>query len=180
MSNATSLGVKLFRLQTPKRLCVLSISRFQWTTVLMYFPSSKDGKPVGLRLNAPTKQYNGGRRCAGSRRDLPPQGDLPGSRLAGQMQPFNCPQVVPAAPGEMKVKVAQSCLTLCNPMDYTVHGILQARILEWVAVLFSRGSFQPRDLTQVSLIAGRCFTSWATREAPGEMKGTLIKGVIVY
>ena len=43
------------------------------------------------------------------------------------------------------VKVAPSCLTLCNPMDYTVHGILQARILEWVAVPFSRGSSQPRD-----------------------------------
>ena len=46
---------------------------------------------------------------------------------------------------KMKVKVAQSCPTLCDPMDYTVHGILQARILEWVAVPFSRGSFQPRD-----------------------------------
>ena len=47
----------------------------------------------------------------------------------------------------MKVKVAQSCLTLCNPMDYTVHRILWARILEW-------------DRTQVSHIAGRLFTSW--------------------
>ena len=44
----------------------------------------------------------------------------------------------------VKVKVAQSCLTLCNPMDYTVHGILQAKILEWVAFPFSRGSSQPR------------------------------------
>ena len=42
---------------------------------------------------------------------------------------------------KMKVKVAQSCPTLCNPVDYTVHGILQARILEWVAVPFSRGIF---------------------------------------
>ena len=50
-------------------------------------------------------------------------------------------------------------------MDYTVHGILQARILEWVATPFSRGSPQPRDRTQVSHIAGRFFTSWATREA---------------
>ena len=58
-----------------------------------------------------------------------------------------------------EVKVAQSCLTLCDPMDYTVHGILQARILEWVAFPFSRGSSQPRDRTQVSRIAGRCFTS---------------------
>ena len=44
----------------------------------------------------------------------------------------------------MKVKVAQLCLTLCQPMDYTVHGILQARILEWVAFPFAMGSSQPR------------------------------------
>ena len=57
------------------------------------------------------------------------------------------------------------------PMDCTVHGILQARILEWVVVPFSRGSFQPRDWTQVSLIAGRFFTNWAIREAPGVLYG---------
>ena len=57
-----------------------------------------------------------------------------------------------------------ACLTLCDPMDYTVHGILQARILQWVAFPFSRGSSQPRDWTQVSYTAGRFFTSWATRE----------------
>ena len=65
----------------------------------------------------------------------------------------------------MKVKVTHSCLTLCNPMDYRVHGILQAELLGWVAIPFSRGSFQPRDKTQVSCITGRFFTSWATREA---------------
>ena len=59
----------------------------------------------------------------------------------------------------------QSCPTLCNPMDYTVHGILQARILEGVAVPFSRGSSQPRVRTRVSCIGGRFFTVWATREA---------------
>ena len=64
-----------------------------------------------------------------------------------------------------KVKVAQSCPTLCDPMDYTVHGILQARILEWGAFPFSRGSSQPRDWTQVSCIVGGFFTSWATKEA---------------
>ena len=53
----------------------------------------------------------------------------------------------------------------CNPMDYTVHGILQARILEWVAFPFSSESFQPRDQAQVSCIAGGFFTSWATRKA---------------
>ena len=65
-----------------------------------------------------------------------------------------------------EVKVAQSCPTLCDPIDYIVHGILQARILEWVAFSFSRVSSQPRDGTQVSCIAGGFFTSWATREAP--------------
>ena len=45
----------------------------------------------------------------------------------------------------MEVKVLQLCVTLCDPMDYTVHGILQARILEWVAFPLSRGSSQPRD-----------------------------------
>ena len=65
-----------------------------------------------------------------------------------------------------EVKVAQSCPILCDPMDYTVHEILKARILEWVAFPFSRGSSQPRDQTQVSHIAGGFFTNWATREAP--------------
>ena len=60
---------------------------------------------------------------------------------------------------EKKVKVTQSCLTLCDPKDYTVHGILQARILQWVAFPFSRGSSQPKDQTQFSCIAGRFFTS---------------------
>ena len=58
-----------------------------------------------------------------------------------------------------KVKVTQSCPTLSDPRDYTVHGIVQARILEWVAVAFSRGSSQPRDRTQASHIAGGFFTS---------------------
>ena len=65
----------------------------------------------------------------------------------------------------------QSYPTLCYPMDYTVHGILQARILEWVAFPFSRGSSQPRDQTQVSCISGRLFTSWATREAQEHWSG---------
>ena len=55
--------------------------------------------------------------------------------------------------------------TLHDPTDYTVHAILQARILEWVAFPFSRGSFQARGQTQVSRIAARFFTSWAMREA---------------
>ena len=66
-------------------------------------------------------------------------------------------------------EVAQSCPTLCNPMDCSlpgssVHGIFQARVLEWGAISFSRGSSRPRDRTQVSCIVGRRFTIWATRE----------------
>ena len=60
---------------------------------------------------------------------------------------------------EVKVKAAQSCPTLCDSMDYTVHGILQVRILEWAAFPFSRGSSRPRDQTQVSHIADGFFTS---------------------
>ena len=72
----------------------------------------------------------------------------------------------------LSVFVAQYCLTLCNLMDYNlagsyVHGIFQARILEWVAIPFSRGSSWPRGRTQVSWIAGRFFTIWATRETLG-------------
>ena len=66
---------------------------------------------------------------------------------------------------KMKVKVPQLCPTLCNPMDYTVHGVLQARILEWVAFPVSRGSSQSRDLTQISHIASGFFTNWAIRES---------------
>ena len=67
----------------------------------------------------------------------------------------------------MCICVAQLCLTLCNPMDCrppgcSIHGILQTRILEWVAILFSREFSWPRDWTWVSCIAGRFFTVWAT------------------
>ena len=60
-------------------------------------------------------------------------------------------------------EVAQSCLTLCDPMDYnlpgsSIHRVFQARVLEWVAISFSSGSSQPRNRTRVSCIAGRRFT----------------------
>ena len=67
--------------------------------------------------------------------------------------------------------VAQSCPTLCNPMDCSIagssfHGILQARVLEWVAISFSRGSSWPRDLTHISCISRQILYHWATMEAP--------------
>ena len=63
----------------------------------------------------------------------------------------------------------QSCPTICDPMDcslpcFSVHGIFQARVLEWVAISFSRGSSRPRDWTQISRIVCRWFTIYATRE----------------
>ena len=65
---------------------------------------------------------------------------------------------------------SQSCLALCDPMDCSppgssIHGIFWARVLEWVAISFSRGSSRPRGWTKVSFIAGRHFTIWATRES---------------
>ena len=63
---------------------------------------------------------------------------------------------------KVKMKVAQLCLTLCDPMDYTVRGIFQARILKWVAVPVSRGSSQLRNQTKVSCIAGRFSASLPT------------------
>ena len=76
---------------------------------------------------------------------------------------------------ESESEVAQSCPTLCDPTDcslpgFSIHGIFQARVLEWIATSFSRGSSWPRDWTQVSRIAGRRFTIWANREA--EINGT--------
>ena len=81
-----------------------------------------------------------------------------------------------------KVKWKWSCSVVsnslrpvdCSPPSSSVHGILQARILEWVAISFSRGSSQPRDQTQVSCIAGRHFNLWATREAHIPYKFTSI------
>ena len=66
---------------------------------------------------------------------------------------------------KVKVKISQLCPTIWGLMYYTVHEILQARRLKWVAFPFSRGSSQPKDHTQFSHIAGRCFNIWATREA---------------
>ena len=75
-----------------------------------------------------------------------------------------------------KMRTIGECPTLCDPVDcsppgFSIHGILQARILEWVTISFSRRSSWPRDRTQVSHIAGRCFNLWATGEALGGASG---------
>ena len=75
----------------------------------------------------------------------------------------------PSWPSIVISEVAQSCLTLCDPMDCSlpsssVHGIFQAIVLEWIAISFSRGSSRPKNWTRVSHIVDRRFTVWATRE----------------
>ena len=87
--------------------------------------------------------------------------------------------------GWRRSEVAQSCPTLCDPMDCSlpgssVHGIFQARVLEWVAMSFFRGSSQLRDQTQVSRIVGRCCTVWATREVCNGMGShSLLQGIFL-
>ena len=73
---------------------------------------------------------------------------------------------------KVKVLVTQLCQTLFDPMDWSLpfHGTLQARILEWVVIPFSRGSSQPRDWTRVSYKAGGFFTISATRESKHALK----------
>ena len=80
---------------------------------------------------------------------------------------------------KLQLLLAEPCPALCNPMDCrppgsSVHGTVQARILECVAVLFSRGSSRCKDQTWVSWIAGRFFIVWATREAPSHPKRSAV------
>ena len=97
---------------------------------------------------------------------------------------------LPAEP-QSQSEVTQSCPTLgdpvdCSPPSSSVHGVLQARVLEWVAISFSRGSSRPRDRTQVSCIAGRRFNLWATREtlshkgSPINKKGFILIRMVLH
>ena len=108
----------------------------------------------------------------------PPPGNLPNPGIKPRsptLQADSLPSEPPGKPfhfpkvNKVESKVAQSCPTLCDPMDCSppgssIHGILQARVLEWVAISFSRESSRPRDRTKVSLIVGRRFPS----EPPGK------------
>ena len=81
---------------------------------------------------------------------------------------FSCITVMSGNTVYKESEVAQSCLTLCNPVDcslpcFSIHGIFQARVLEWGAISFSRGYSRPSDRTWVSCIVSRCFTICATR-----------------
>ena len=102
-----------------------------------------------------------------TQRSLPPHP----STLELFSWPGKFPQLSYSPQGkESESEVAQSCPTLSGPVDCSLpgsslHGIFQARILEWVAISFSRASSQPRDRTEVSLIGGRRFNLWATRDS---------------
>ena len=86
---------------------------------------------------------------------------------------------------ESESEAAQSCLTLCDPMGYSlpgssVHGIFQARVLEWVAISFSRGSSQPRDRTQVFHIVSKTLYRLSHQGSPIYLKSGLKKGRILF
>ena len=88
------------------------------------------------------------------------------------------------APLFSQSEVSHSCPALCDPMDCSlpgssVHGIFQARVLEWVAISFSRGSSRPRDRTQVFHIVGRSFTVWAMREVLFPKEVVKFQGILV-
>ena len=91
------------------------------------------------------------------------------SLWALQRSPHATPHHTSYGSSWTETEVAQSCPTLCDPVDYSpqgssIHGILQARLLGWAAISFSRGSSQPRDRTRISRIAGSGFNLWGTRD----------------
>ena len=98
--------------------------------------------------------------------------------LKNQRVACTCLLLNPLCPHESESKheseICSVCLTLCDPMDYTVHGISQARILEWVALPFSRGSSQPSDQTQVSKTTDRFFTNWVKPLCPHKKRQIII------
>ena len=127
-----------------------------WYPAKLFYPWDSPGKNPGVGWSRP------------------PSGDLPDPEIKPALAGgFFTASTIGEAPGGLMCEtesseVAQSCLTLCDPVDCSppgssVHGILQARILEWVAVSFSRGSSWPRGWTQVSCSAGRHVNLWATR-----------------
>ena len=140
------------------RACVLSHFIRVWLFVTLWTVARQAPLSMGLSR----QEYWSGLPC-------PPPGDLPNPGIkpgSPALQMDSLPAELPGKPCVTKsAKSLQSCPTLCDPMDHPAFGILEARVLEWVAFPFSRGSSQPRDKTQVSCIAGIFFTSWVTRKA---------------
>ena len=139
---------------------------------------SRDFASPGILLNVPWKGQAVMAKHLLSRKpsEAASDGDREDPSCEFRREYFSTHSLPPTVPHLMCVcvcacvLVSQSCPTLCDPMDCnppgsSVHGILQARIQEYVAISFSRGSYWPKDWTQVSSIVGRFFTIWATREA---------------
>ena len=128
--------------------------------------------PLSMRFSR--QEYWSGLLCPPPE-DLPDPGIAPTSLMSPALASrFFTTSTTWNAHRKKESEVAQSCLTLRDPMDCSlsgssVHGILQAGILEWVAISFSRRCSQPRDWTRVSCIVGRRFTVWATREVHSNM-----------
>ena len=117
---------------------------------------SIDCSPQGFSVHEDSPGKNTGVGCHALLQGIFPTQEL-------NQGPLLCRQIRYQLSYQKESEVAQLGLTLCDPMDCSllgssVHGIFQARVLEWVAISFSRGSSQPRDRTQVSRIAGRHFT----------------------
>ena len=153
-------------------LCVLSCFRH----VRLCATLRTVARQASLFMGFSKKEYWSGLPC-------PPPGDLPNPRIkpASLMSPALAGRpILYCCEKERKKEseAAQLCLTLCDPMDCSlpgssVHGIFQARILEWVAIAFSRGSSQPRAQTQVSHIAYRFLPA----EPPGKSKNTAVSSL---
>ena len=141
-----------------------STPRGKWSLAKFKFGNHLIGEPTGwISSNTPTPRAEPGGtapRGHGSQRSL--------NLVFGWAVPMLVDPVAPSGTSrgfESEKWKSLRHVQLCDPRDYTVHGILQAWILEWVAILFSGGSSQPGYRTQLSRIVGGFFTSWAIREA---------------
>ena len=139
-------------------MCVL----IHFSCVQLFATLCTAARQAPLSMGFSRQEYYSGLPCPPPGESSWPRDRTPVSYLAGRF--FTTEPPGKPHDERYEVKVTQSCLTVCDPTDYTVHGILQARIPEWVDFSFSRGSSRPRDQTQVSSIASRFFTSWVTRE----------------
>ena len=119
------------------------LSEEGWATVLLrYYRGQREAHQAPLSMGFPRQGYWRGLQ-------FPSPGDLSNPGIKPHSPALQADSLPSEPPGKLEdlllMEVSQLCPTLCDPMDYTVHGILQARILEWVAFPFSRGSSPPRD-----------------------------------
>ena len=157
------------------RMRAKSLSRV-WLFATPWTVAYQDSPSMGFSINMYLPGESTGAKSLQSCQTLQPHRRQP-TRLPcpwdspGKNTGVGCHFLLQCMKVQSESEVAQSCPTLSDPMDCSppgssIHGIFQARVLEWDAIAFSRGSSWPRDRTQISCIVSRCFTVWATREAP--------------